>query len=462
MTAERLRCELQAVALDEGGLGVGPELPPEAEAAPARLVHVVDLLPGERAEVAIDHASQHKAEAWGHVTKRLGPSSPDRVHPVCPGFGQCGGCVWQHLAYPAQLAAKHRRVVDALAQVPAVANGSVSVAAVRPSPEITGYRNKGKYVVGRAGKHLVLGAYAPRSHHVIDTIGCRVVAPIIDEFAIRVRRAATAAGLVPYDEVSRTGELRYVVVREAGGEVLVALVVAPGTPRGKLEQVTTGLAKHPALRGIVAIENDRRDGAIVPSGASAQVLFGQGFLIEELAGARVEVGAGEFLQVNRAQATAMYERVAELCEVSPGSSAVDLFAGLGGIGLHLARAGATVVAVEIDREAVEALLRAAQQASLPLTAIAGDAADLRGQLTAHPDVVVVNPPRKGLSEGARALLAEWAPSMIVYVSCGPDSLARDLAALAVAGYTPDVVEPFDLMPGTPQVETVVRLRRALP
>jgi 23S rRNA (uracil1939-C5)-methyltransferase len=451
----RTRCEVHALALDEAGHGAGPE----SEADEPRTVHVADLLPGERAEVTIDHQSPHKAEAWGHITRRIGATSPDRVPPRCPGFGRCGGCVWQHLAYPAQLAAKHRRVVDALAAIPSIADGSVTIADVRPSPSVTGYRNKGKYVVGLVADRVVLGAYAPRSHDVIDTLGCQVVAPVIDEVATWLRGAVEVAGLVPYDERARTGELRYVIVREAAGDVLVALVVAPRTPRAKLEQVANAVSRHPALRGLVAIENDRRDGAIIPSGASAQVLSGHGFVIEELAGARLEVGAGEFLQVNREQALAMYRRVVELAEVGDGMSAVDLFAGLGGIGLHLARAGAAVVAVEIDRDAVAALRRAARDANLPLTAIAGDAADVRGQLTTHPDVVVVNPPRKGLSDGARALVAEWAPPTVLYVSCGPDSLARDLIALATRGYVPDVVEPFDLMPGTPQVETVVRLRR---
>ncbi|MBA2544648.1 MAG: 23S rRNA (uracil(1939)-C(5))-methyltransferase RlmD [Deltaproteobacteria bacterium] len=449
------RCEVHALALDEAGHGTGPE----AESGDGRVVHVADLLPGERAEVAIDHQSPHKAEAWGHITRRIGALSPDRVTPVCPGFGRCGGCVWQHLAYPAQLAAKHRRVADALARIPAVADGSVTIAEVRPSPSVIGYRNKGKYVVGRSGDHVVLGAYAPRSHDVIDTLGCQVVAPVIDEVATWLRGAVEGAGMLPYDERTRTGELRYVIVREAAGDVLVALVVAPRTPRAKLEQVANAISKHPALRGLVAIENDRRDGAIIPSGASAQVLSGHGFMIEELAGARLEVGAGEFLQVNRAQALEMYRRVVELAEIRDGMAAVDLFAGLGGIGLHLARAGAAVVAVEIDRDAVGALRRAARDAGLSLTAIAGDAADVRGQLTTNPDVVVVNPPRKGLSDQARALVAEWAPPTILYVSCGPESLARDLIALATRGYAPDVIEPFDLMPGTPQIETVVRLRR---
>ena len=451
MSAQPTRCEVEATTLDDSGAGVG--------LAGATSVHVADLLPGERAEVAIDHRSPHTPQAWGRIVRRIGRPSPARVAPVCPGFGRCGGCVWQHLAYPAQLAAKHARLAAALAQVPSVATGAVEIAPVRPSPELTGYRNKGKYVVGQAGDHLVLGAYAPRSHHLVDTLGCRVVAPIIDEVATWARGAAEQAGLIAYDERARTGELRYVIVREAAGDVMVVLVVAPRTPRAKLDRVASALANHPAVHSLVTVENDRRDGAIVPSGASATVLLGHGHLVEQLAGIAVDVGAGEFLQVNRAQAAAMYARVTELAEARPGLQAIDLFAGLGGIGLHLARAGATVIAVEIDRDAVAQLRRAAQRANLALTAIAGDVGEIRGQLGARPDVVVVNPPRKGLSPGARAFLAELAAPVIVYVSCGPEALGRDLITLAGHGYAPDMIEPFDLMPGTAQVETIVRLRR---
>ncbi|HVK82853.1 MAG TPA: 23S rRNA (uracil(1939)-C(5))-methyltransferase RlmD [Kofleriaceae bacterium] len=451
------RCDVTATELDDAGLGLG-------EDAGLR-VHVADLLPGERAEVAIDHRSPHKAEAWGRIVRRLGPLSPDRTAPACPGFGQCGGCTWQHLDYRAQLAAKHRRVEAALADILAISQGA-AVAPVRSSPAVVGYRNKGKYVAGRSGEHLLLGAYAPRSHHVIDTLGCKVVAPLIDEVATWVRGAAERAGLVAYDERARTGELRYVIVREANDEAMVALVVAPGTPRAKLELVANALAKHPAVRGLVAVENDRRDGAIIPSGSSSQVLLGHGHLVEQLADVPVAVGAGEFVQVNRAQAAAMYARVAELAAPRPGTRAIDLFAGLGGIGLHLARAGAAVVSVEIDREAVAQLRRAAERANLPLTALAADAGDLpeslRAQLGAAPDVVVVNPPRKGLSAGALDLVVALGAPTVVYVSCGPEALGRDLVALAAHRWLPDVIEPFDLMPGTSQVETVVRVRRTPP
>ncbi|MBL9016532.1 MAG: 23S rRNA (uracil(1939)-C(5))-methyltransferase RlmD [Myxococcales bacterium] len=456
LAAKPTRCEVQASRLDDGGAGVG--------ASSGRLVHVADLLPDERAEVVIDHHSPHTADAWGHIVRRIGAASKDRVAPACPGWGRCGGCTWQHLSYPAQLAAKRRRVELALADVLAIDTHGVKVSEVRPSPAMFGYRNKGKYVAGRTqDDKLVLGAYAPRSHHVIDTLGCRVVAPVIDELASWVRGAAERAGLRAYDEQARTGELRYVIVREVAGDALVALIVASGTPRAKLELVANSLAGHPAVHGLVVIENDRRDGAIVPAGSSAQVLLGHGYLVENLAGVPVEVGAGEFLQVNRAQAEAMYARVAELASPKAGTRAVDLFAGLGGIGLHLARAGATVVSVEIDRDSIAQLRRAAERAHLPLTAIAGDAGDLpaevRAQLGAAPDVVVVNPPRKGLSEGARELLLALGAPTSIYVSCGPEALGKDLVALAAAGYAPDRIEPFDLMPGTAQVETVVRLRR---
>ena len=449
------RCEVTATELDDAGLGVGPS------AAPARRIHVADLLPGESAEVMIDHHSPHKSEAWGHIVRRIGGSSDLRVEPACPSFGRCGGCTWQHLAYPAQLIAKQRRVERAIEE--ALGSSAAVVARVVPSPSTVGYRNKGKYVVGYAADRLVLGAYAPRTHEVIDTLGCRIVAPVIDEVAIWVRGAAERAGLTSYDEKTRMGELRYVVLREAAGDVLVVLVVVPGTNRDKLATVAQALSRHAGVRGVVVYENDRRDGAIIPSGSTATVLLGSGHLVEQIAGVDVEVGGGEFLQVNRAQATAMYRRVAELASPGPGTRAVDLFAGLGGIGLHLARAGAEVVAVEIDREAVAQLRQASERAGLKLTAVAADASELpvalRAQLGTQPDVVVVNPPRKGLSAGVRGLLVDLAAPMILYVSCGPEALGRDLAELARLGWHADVIEPFDLMPGTAQVETVVRLRR---
>jgi 23S rRNA (uracil1939-C5)-methyltransferase len=447
-------CVVEATALDEHGHGVGP--------AGDRTVHVADLLPGERADVGIDHRSPHGADSWGHVVRRIGKPSPDRVAPACPRFGRCGGCPWQHLAYDAQLREKHRAVAAALAGVPAVEARAVTVAPVVPSPAQLGYRNKGKYVAAAQDGRLVLGAYVPRTHEVIDTLGCKVVAPVIDEVATWARGALDAAGLAPFHETRRTGELRYVVIRaSAAGDALVALVVASATPRKKLEQVANAMSHHPALRGLVAVTNDRRDGAILPSGSPAAVLAGTGVLVERVAGVDVEVGAGEFLQVNRAQAARLYARVAELAAPAPGARVADVYAGLGGITFALAAQGADVVALELDPEAVAGLRRAATRAGLDrVRAETGDAAGLAAALAgAGCDVVVVNPPRKGLSEAALDAVVAAGPARIVYVSCGPATLGRDLVRLEPRGYVATAIEPFDLMPGTAQVETVVRIDR---
>ena len=452
--------QVEAVTLDEAGAGVGHVADPSNGSGDAVLeLHVADLLPGERAEVAVEHRSPHRALAWARVVRRLGARSPDRVAPACPGFGVCGGCAWQHLAYPAQRLEKRRRLARALAEVPSLLGGMVAIAPVEPSPSLHGYRNKGKYVAAEVDGRLVLGAYAPRSHRVIETAGCRVVAPAIAGVLGPVRDACAAAGLTVYREAAKAGELRYAILRadDAGG-VLVALVVTSATRRDVLAAAAAAIARHPAVRGVVAMFNDRDDAAIVTGDVT--VLEGAAALTESVAGCAVEVGAGEFLQVNRAQARAIYERVADLAfDGRAALHAVDLYAGVGGIALTLARRGATVDAVEIDPGATAALARAAAAGGLGdrLRVHTGDAA-IVGTLEPAADLVVVNPPRKGLSAEARAALIRAAPERIVYVSCGPDSLGRDLAALA-AWYRPDVIAPYDLMPGTSHVETVVRLVR---
>jgi len=202
--------------------------------------------------------------------------------------------VWQHLDYPAQLAEKRRRLDEALALVPAVAEGACA------SPRCAHRRRRSgtatKASTSRAARAIT--SSSARTHRAVTRdryARCRVVAPVIDEVATWVRGAAEAAGLVAYEEAKREGELRYVIVREAAdGDAMVVLVVAPRTPRAKLEQVANALSRHPAIRSVLSLENDRRDGAIVPSGSTAHVLLGKGTLVEEIAGAKVEVVPASF------------------------------------------------------------------------------------------------------------------------------------------------------------------------
>ncbi|HPH67035.1 MAG TPA: 23S rRNA (uracil(1939)-C(5))-methyltransferase RlmD [Kofleriaceae bacterium] len=447
---DRNRCELLATELDEYGAGVG--------STGDLRVHVPELLPGERGLVQLQHRSPHRNEAWGTLLRLVGAPSRDRVPTACPAFGACGGCAWQHLSYPAQLEQKRQRVVHAFAAHAATAQ--LLVPAVRPSPAVLGYRNKGKYVVGTDGERVILGAFAPRTHSIVATTGCQVVAPVIDEVAEWTRGAADAAALVPYSEATHQGELRYVVIRANRlHDVLVALVVTQQCPVAKLERVAAALRNHPAIRTIVAVRNDRRDGAILPLGAPTEVLFGDGTLSETLADAVIQLGAVEFLQVNLAQADAMYSYVADCIEPAAGRRVVDLYAGLGGISLHLAARGADVTAIEVESAAIAALRQAATAAGRDIDARVGSAATVQ-RVTPLPDAIVVNPPRKGLDAATRAALIALAPATLVYVSCGPQSLAADLVELLNAGYVVVSVQPFDLMPHTAQIETVVCLQRS--
>ncbi len=457
------RVEITASSLDPQGAGVGSAEDCE--------VHVADLLPGERAVVTIDHRSPHRSTAWGTVLRRIGLPSPHRVAPACPAFGRCGGCAWQHLDYPAQLDAKRLRVLDAFSaaarQAPshhvAAALAEVDLAPVVPSPRRWGYRNKGKYVAGarmQGGRQrLVLGGYQPRTHVVVETLGCKVVAPVIDEVATWAAGAAEASKLPPYVEKTGAGVLRYLVVRaNRDGDVLVGAVVPTERDVAALEPMVGALARHPAVRSVLALVNPRRDGSIAPVGAPVHRLFGDARLAEQVSGQWVKVGVGEFLQVNREQSDAMYAKVSELAEVGPGSAAVDLYSGVGGIALAMAQAGAAVHAVELNGEAAAALAEVAGAAGLPIEVHRGDAGELRlpGR---HADVVVVNPPRRGLSVGGREAVLSLEPQRVVYVSCGPETLAHDLVELCAHGYRVEKAVPFDLMPGTAQVETVVALRR---
>jgi 23S rRNA (uracil1939-C5)-methyltransferase len=465
---DRSRIEVVATELDAAGCGVAPNVQLSGSGN-QRTVAVPNLLPGERGEVQLEHQSRHRPHAWATLLRLIGEPSADRVQAVCPAFGECGGCAWQQLSYPAQLRAKQQRIATAFMSDPRTS--TLPLPSVTASPQQLGYRNKGKYVVSEHREQLILGAYRPRSHTVVSTAGCKIVAPIIDEVAQWTRGVAQVAGLRAYSESKRQGDLRYVVIRSNRiNDVLVTLVVVRSCPSDKLEQVGVALQKHPAVVGVIAVENNRTDGAILPSDAHIRLLSGIAVLSETVAEVPLNVGASEFLQVNVEQADRLYQRVAAMAlqalrPLVDGASsrdlpqwrAVDLYAGVGGISFALAASGMAVTAIEIDPAAVNTLQATALKHKLPIVAHAGSAAQLT-TLAGNAHVVVVNPPRKGLDDTTRAALLALLPPVLIYVSCGPTSLARDLVACLAAGYQVLETAAFDLMPHTAQVETVVAMR----
>lgn len=456
------RVSVRATELDEAGLGVGR--------ARGLDIAAPDMLPGEEAEVRIEHTSPHRSRAWARVTRRLGPPAPDRVIPPCPAFGHCGGCTWQHLAYASQLAHKRGRVTRALA----AAGLDAPVAPCMAAPAITGYRNKGKYVIASGRDGLVLGAYAPRSHQVVATLGCQVVEPAIDRVAGIARQVLSRSGLSVYDEGRRQGALRYVILRSgAQGTVLAGLITSSQADPAGVARAARELGAHPDVAGVVWLQNDRPSSALLDPQGQVACLAGRATITELVAGpggqVPVELGIGDFFQVNRAQAARLYATVvAQAAALMPAhrssgpARVIDLYSGVGGIAFGLAGTGARVLGIESVDSAVQAARAAATAAGLGerVAFHAGDAADIGRLAEDRAELVVVNPPRKGLHPDARAALVAAAPPAIVYVSCGPASLARDLAVLCQAGWRIERVLPVDLMPGTAQIETVVSLRRS--
>jgi 23S rRNA (uracil1939-C5)-methyltransferase len=433
--------------LDDEGSGVGR--------ADGLELHVAGALPGETVLARLAHRSPHAPRGWAELERLDGEPAAERVPPACPNHGRCGGCVLQHLAYPAQLSFKRRLVERALATHPSLAR--VPVQDVVAAPRELHYRNRAKYVLAARDGRLVLGSYAPGSHEVVDMAGCQVPEEPIDEVARAFARRLAAERVPAYDEATRRGELRHLVVRAGvDGDLLVVVVSRSSAPRAALARAARALrVELPAVAGVVL--NLNPDPGNLIFGARDEPLDGAAALRDEVAGIPLELSARSFFQVNRAQAARLYAAVVDAARATRRARAVDLFCGAGAIALLLARAGARVRGVEIDADAVADARATAARLKLDVGFHAGDAAaglaaaarDLGGL-----DVLVVNPPRRGLA-GALAAVKAAAPPRLIYVSCNPRTLAADLAALP--GYRVERVVPYDLMPGTPHVETLAVL-----
>lgn len=439
--------EADCAGLDERGAATAP-------LGGARL-HVAGALPGERVRAVIEHVSPHRpGRAWARLARVL-RASPERVAPVCPAYGPCGGCPLQHLDYPAQVRWKGERVAEALARAPALAG--VPVAPCVPSPRPLGYRNQAKYVYGPdAGGRTVLGAYVPRTHAIVDMAGCRVVEPVLDEVAAAVRDVLAAAAVPPFDERARTGLLRYVVLRaSAAGEVLATLVSARPDLPGAEGLAGRLRAAHPAVAGVVLNVNPTAGNVLF--GSDERILDGRGTIEDALGPARVALAPRSFFQINRAVAARAYDEIRRAVAArAPGGRVVDAYAGAGGIAFTLAGEAREVVALE-ENAAATAL--AAWRAPANVRFVTGDVAAHLGAL-GPAEVVVLNPPRSGCAPAVLAQVARLSPRLVAYLSCHPGTLARDLAVLAGAGLRPTTVLPLDMLPHTPHVEALALVERA--
>lgn len=416
-------------------------------------VFVRGALRGELVELMIDHVG-HRA-AWGHVLRLLRPS-PARQDPDCPYYGRCGGCHFRHMAYGEELEAKRLRVADALARVGGV---PLPVDVIHPAQDISRYRNKVQFPIASGA----IGYFRARTHQVVDINDC-LLQPQVDTACRQAVKEWMDRFHVPaYQEGAGKGLLRHLYLRtNRAGQALCCLVSAADRLPYAQELVEGLRRAAPGLVGVVLNVNPDKTNVIL--GREYRTLWGRDWLEENLCGHTFRLSVPSFFQINRDQTEVLYRRVAHFAALTGTQTVVDLYCGIGAISLTLAPHARQVIGVEVIAQAVADAQENARRNGLDHKArfVCGDAALLAARLEAdgiRPDVVVVDPPRKGLAPSVADSIARMAPQRVVYVSCDPATLARDVARFRPLGYRAVRAEALDLFPRTHHVETIVLLQR---
>ena len=417
------------------------------------VVFVPGAVRGETVDLKITKVM--KTAAAGKIVKIHAPS-PERAEPECPYYGRCGGCDFQHLTYPEELRAKRQRVQDAITRL---GGSAVEVEEILGAKDPTHYRNKSQYPVGADG---AIGFFRERSHQVVAVEGCLIQRPEADRTAEAVRAWMRRYKISAYDETTGKGLVRHVYVRvNRAGESLCCLVVnGRGVPR-EPELAALVRAAAPGTVGVLINSNTRKGNVVL--GERYRTVWGQDYLMDTLRGLTFKLSVPSFYQVNPAQTEVLYGKALEFAALTGTETVLDLYCGIGTITLCMAGSARRVIGAEIVPEAIQdAEENAARNGIENADFFCGDAADVAARLEGEglrPDVVTVDPPRKGLAPEVIASIAAMGPERVVYVSCDPATLGRDVKLFAQTGYALTRACAVDMFPGTRHVETVVLLSK---
>ncbi|HVR17034.1 MAG TPA: 23S rRNA (uracil(1939)-C(5))-methyltransferase RlmD, partial [Candidatus Limnocylindrales bacterium] len=412
---------------------------------------------------AVEKKFSKTSHSRSKPVERQGFSSTERAEyeAYCPHFPSCVGCPFIKVPYPEQLLKKRAIVGRALAEYSSLAGADVSP--VVPSPQRLGYRARVKLVVRKNRDQVAMGLYVPQTHRVIDISSCPVHPRQVNQVVFYLKKKVLELGIAPYDERDDSGDLRYVDFRfsVARHELSLTLVTRhasfpQGAPLAKALQ-----QRFPFITGVIQNVNENRGNVIW--GNSFRTLGGRDTIMERVGDLKLVFPAGVFSQANPFTARKLYDRVYELAALKGGETVLDLYCGVGPISLYLAVAARQVWAVDDSELSITtAKQNARRNGRGNCRFIAGDVATTLTQLTKdlpRIDLMVLNPPRKGIKAAAlEAVLAASVPR-IIYVSCEPRSLARDLDRLVAANYRVEQIQPFDMFPQTEEVETLVLLRK---
>ena len=418
-------------------------------------------LPGERVRVRI--VKVERRYAFGRVEAVLSPS-PQRTVPPCPIYRRCGGCVAQHMRYEETLAFKRRQVRDCLARIGDI---SIDVPPVIGMENPWHYRNKGAYPVGGSAGRPRVGFFAPRSHDLVDLpeAGCAIQREEANEAVRAVKRWMRMASVSSYDENTHKGLVRHIMVRAARtGETMVVLAINGESVPQADALVAQLRSAIPTLTGVLLSVNRERTNVIL--GGRIVTLWGSDSMIDTLLGLRFRVSPLSFFQVNPEQTERLYSLALDFAQLTGSETVVDAYCGAGTISLLLARAAKRVVGIEIVPQAIADANENAARNGIENATFLVDAAEAAlprlVEEGLRPDVVMIDPPRKGCDEAVLRAIAASAPRRVVYVSCNPATLARDAALLVSLGYEPARIACVDMFCWTGAIETVMSLVQQKP
>lgn len=420
-------------------------------------VFVPNAIAGELCRIRIEKVG--KTWAAGKITELL-TRSPHRVNRACPVAKLCGGCDFQHMDYAEETRLKAQRVRDCLNRL---AGEQLEQVAITPAPAVTGYRNKAQYPVAQSkNSRCYAGFFRAGTHQVVENDRCLILPEEADRVKALVIDWMNQYRVSAYDETTRKGLIRHIYVRRGAvsGQILVC-IVANGTSLPRLSALLDRLKTVPGFTTLVLSVHTKPGNAVL--GDRVETLYGPGYIEDTLCGLRFRLSARSFYQVNHAQAQRLYEAAISAAQIGKTDTVLDLYCGVGTISLVMSKAAGKVIGVEVVKQAVADARDNAKRNGIEnaefLCADAGAAALELEKQGIRADVVVVDPPRKGLNADAIEAIARFSPRRLVYVSCDPATLARDVAALKERGFALQSARAFDLFPRCAHVETVVLMSR---
>ena len=422
---------------------------------------VKDTAIGDKVEAKVLKAKK----TYGYAKMiSLMEASPDRKDPGCAVFDKCGGCQLRHISYEAQLTWKEKRVADVLERVGGLKAGEdFKMLPIIGMENPLRYRNKAQYPVGIKDRKAVTGFFAERSHRVIPTEDCLIEHAQNASILETIRRYLNDNNVPVYDEETHDGLVRHVLIRTAfsSGDIMVCLVLNCDEGDEREFKILDGLAdelkKNENIKSFVYNFNNKKTNVIM--GRTEKTVFGDHFITEYIGDVGFHISPGSFFQVNPVQTKVLYEKACEYAGLTGKETVWDLYCGIGTISLFLSGKAGQVYGVEVYGQAVENAKENAKINNIDnATFICSKAEDIRiGKDLPAPDVILVDPPRKGCDAKLLETIAEASPRRLVYVSCNPATLARDVKVLTEAGFVLKEVQPVDMFPETTGVETVALL-----